>query len=92
MDANGTCWWPLARVKNIPDECENYSGDGEVARSAARCIFFADFLIWAEAWAVDCSDGENRGRVAVISGQDRFVADNFSQFIDFYIADDKRIY
>jgi hypothetical protein len=53
--------------------------------------FFADYLIWCWAWAIVCGDDENRGRVVVISGHDRFVADSFAQFVDLHISDPYRL-
>jgi hypothetical protein len=74
-------WWPVQRIKNIPDEYEHSIGDAAIAAEANAYLFFADYLVWSWAWAICCSDGPNRGKVAIIDGvQDRFVADSFSDF------------
>jgi hypothetical protein len=86
-DNNMICWWPLACIKNIVDECERRITNDTIARDAARYLFFADYSIWCWAWAIACGDDANRGRVAVISGNDVFVADSFAQFVDAYIDD-----
>jgi hypothetical protein len=94
---DGTSWWSFDRIKNIPEELAHiadFSVGGEtkitdevIARDAAKYIFFADYAIWCMAWAICCDGGPDRGRVAVISGQDRFVADDFAQFVEMYIED-----
>ena len=56
-----------------------------IAKDAAKYLFFADYAIWCWAWAIACGEDENHGRVVVISGQDRFVANSFAQFVDLYI-------
>ena len=87
-----TTWWPLHRLKNIVEEYEHKVPDTTIAKDAAKYIFFADYLIWCWAWAIDCGDDENRGRVVVISGRDRFVADSFGRFVDRYIEDQKQLW
>jgi hypothetical protein len=89
MDNSGTAWWAVGRVKNIPDEYEYEIGNGGVASEASSYLFFADYLIWCWAWAINCGNGKDRGRVVCIAGSqhDRFVADSFSEFVDIHIAD-----
>jgi hypothetical protein len=60
-----------------------------IARNAAKYLFFADYLIWSSATA--CGYDENWARIAVISGNDRFVAGSFAQFVDHYIDDFSQI-
>src|SRR5215475_7382671 len=87
FDQNFTTWWSLDRIRNIVEEYEHPIRNEVIARDAARYLLFADYSIWCWAWAIACGDDENRGRVAVISGDDRFVADSFSEFVDRYIND-----
>ena len=82
-----TSWWQLDRIRNIPDEYEHPIADDVIARDAEKYIFFADFAIWCWAWAICCNDGENHGRIAIISGQEQFVAESFAQFVELYIED-----
>lgn len=87
VDEDMTNWWSLDRIKSITDEYPHPISSAPIANAAAKYLFFADGLIWSWAWAIDCGDDENRGRVAVISGSDRFVADSFSEFVDRYIEE-----
>ena len=86
-DDENTNWWPLHRIRNIPDEYEPEISDEEIAADAGKYLFFADNFIWAWAWAISCTDDGNRGRVAVIGGTDRFVASSFTEFVDRYLTD-----
>jgi hypothetical protein len=82
-----TTWWSLDRIKNVANEYEHPIRNAVIARDAAKYLFFADYSIWCWAWAIACGDDENWGRVVVISGNDRIVADSFAQFVDRYIDD-----
>jgi len=80
-------WWPTGRLRNLPDEYPQGSRNPDIAAEANRYVFFADYSIWCWAWAICCSDGKNRGKVAAISAGDAFVADSFSDFAARYLAD-----
>jgi hypothetical protein len=87
-DEEDTIWWPLARIRNIPEEYEHGVSDERIAAKAGQYLFFADYCVWCWAWAIACTDDENRGRVAIIGGSpDRFVADSFADFVDRYTLD-----
>jgi hypothetical protein len=88
---DATSWWHLSRIRNIPEEYEHAITDPIIARDSAKYLFFADYAIWCWAWAICCDNGENRGRVAVISGRDRLVADSFTEFAVSYVTDQKRL-
>ena len=90
-DDEGTRWWPLDEIKSVRDECGIQTGYSP-AMGDDRRLIFADFLIWCHAWAVDCSEGPDRGKVRIITGTDRYVADSFDDFIDRYMRDDHSVY
>ncbi|OAN97510.1 hypothetical protein A8B75_03890 [Sphingomonadales bacterium EhC05] len=87
MDNDYFDWWPIDRIKNIPDEYEHEINNPEIAESAPKYLFFADYLIWCWAWAICCDVGPNYGKVVVIDGNDRFVADSFDAFVDMALTD-----
>ncbi len=94
-DEHLTGWWPIARVRTVAQECEGWTED-EVgwppAREADAWLVFADGMIWSWAWAICCSDGPDRGRVAVIgSSADAVVADSLREFILLALEDSLRI-
>jgi hypothetical protein len=87
-DSEMVIWWPIERLRNVPDEYEHAIGDDRVASSAPEWLFFADFSLWSWAWAICCGEGEDRGRVALIGGSpDRIVADSFAEFVDRHFSD-----
>lgn len=81
-------WWPLAQIKNIPDEYEHTVAE-PIGSTAGKHMFFVDHSIWCWAWAISCANDETYGKVAVIAGgeHDRYVADSFAEFVDRYIND-----
>lgn len=96
--SDGTSWWQFDRILNIPDEyrgfpewCQDWTGieNPAVLTNADKYLFFADFAVWMWAWAIDCGDDENRGRIAAIGTRyDGFVADSFDEFVERSIAGD----
>ena len=76
-------WWGLSKIRNIPEEYDHWTTikNPNVLADAAKYLFFADYCIWCWAWAIDCGEGANRGRIAAIGGGDRFVADSFAEFV-----------
>lgn len=91
-----TAWWTLNEIRNIPDECgkEMLSGrrDPAIVAEEDHYLIFADFLIWCYAWAICCSDSEHRGKIALVGGDDRFVADSFAQFVEMELNNDSGIH
>jgi hypothetical protein len=88
MDDEGIDWWPVSRIKNVPDEYEHPVA-GWLQTDAAGYLFFADLLVWCWAWAI-CCRGSDYGKVAVLGvgvARERFVTENFSDFIELYLTD-----
>ena len=80
-------WWPISRIKNIPDEYEHAVGE-PIASNASKHLIFLDYSIWCWAWAISCADDETRGKVAIIGGSpDGYVADSFEEFVERYTSD-----
>jgi len=81
-------WWPIERLRNIPDEYDHPIAEPRIASQASDWLFFADFSLWCWAWAICCGDGEDRGAIGLIGGSpDRVVADSFSEFADRHLSD-----
>ncbi|MDF0546481.1 SMI1/KNR4 family protein [Sphingobium sp. H39-3-25] len=91
MDDIGTQWWSAPEIKSLPDECPDGSPGNtnpDIEQERDQCLVFADYLIWCYAWAICCSDGPNRGKIALIGGSpDMFVADSFRDFLRLELVD-----
>lgn len=85
-DEEGTRWFPLADIRTLREECPNWSAPWVL--DADQLLVFADYLVWCYAWAIDCSETENRGKIALIGEKEHYVADSFDEFLDRYIRDD----
>ena len=86
-DDEMTAWWTIDRVRNLPDEYEHPIDHPGIAAETATYLFFADYMVWCWAWAICCSGGPNRGRIAFIGGPVGFVADSFAEFVERYLRD-----
>ena len=87
-DDRDISWWAPAKIRNIPEEYPHPISDLHVAEKTATYLFFADFLLWACAWAICCDEGEDRGKVALIGGSpDRIVAGSFTEFVEAAVRD-----
>ena len=92
MDGFGMIWWGAESIKSLRDECGDESPGGqpnaEIEDEADQYLVFADFLMWSYAYAICCSAGPNRGRIALIGAQpDGFVANSFSSFVNLAAQD-----
>ena len=89
-DTEDMTWWPVDRVRNMPDEYATFNHpvwESDLTGEPETWLFFADYMIWCWAWAICCSDGEDRGKVAFIGGPDRIVAASFSDFVGQYLRE-----
>ncbi len=96
MDDIGTQWWAANAIKSISDECPD-GAPGQInpviEREKDAYLVFSDYLLWCYAWAICCSNGPNRGKVALIGGlPDTFVADSFRDFLLLELTDDFAIH
>ena len=85
LDESCTYWWPLAEIKNIPDEYKHDLHNAEVAVEAASYLFFADYMVWCWAWAICCKPGKNFGHIVQVGTGEIEVARSFSEFVSAYI-------
>lgn len=90
-------WWGLGRIQSLIDECPEATPpdqlNSQIDRESSTYIVFADYMDWCYAYAICCSDGPNRGRVALIGGRpDGFVAESFSEFRVLAAADSDRLH
>ncbi|KQM76838.1 hypothetical protein ASE70_08760 [Sphingomonas sp. Leaf22] len=86
IDCEIGTWWPLGRIRNIPEEYPHPVG-GAVRDQGRRTLFFLDYSFWCCAWAICCEPGDDWGKVLLISGGDQIVADSFSDFVAAYTSD-----
>ena len=82
-----TNWWPFERLRTVAEDYEHALA-GAVAAYRQKLVLFADYSIWCWGWAINCAPGADYGKVAVIAGKehDRFVAENFDEFVSKYVA------
>jgi hypothetical protein len=90
-------WWAPRRIRSLRDECGSETPRGqfnhEIEEEANFYLVFADYLDWCYAYAICCSDGPNRGRIALIGAQpDRFVASSFPTFVRLAAVDSDRLH
>ena len=83
-DENLISWWPLQDIKNSPDEYNKTVKNLEVDKDSKQYLFFADYCLWAWAWAICCKPGKNYGRIVWI-GDGGFVANSFTEFVNIYV-------
>lgn len=81
-----TNWWPFESMKSVAGDYRTPMAT-TVAGNEGKLILFADFSIWCWGWAVNCAPGVDYGKIMVIGGDDRYVADSFDEFVTAYIDD-----
>lgn len=80
-------WWPIDEVKPVNDDLK------AVVDAYPHQFIFADWSLWALAYALDLSNGPNHGRV-VIAGDTRPLplSDSFGEFLDLYVRRSRTLY
>jgi hypothetical protein len=74
-------FWPVAELTWARDELEDAAGD-----SSAGFVVFADYSIWAHAYAVKVTPGADHDSVAILGGDRPIVlAPSFSRFLVSYL-------
>ena len=80
-------WWPIAEVKPVNDELKHAHG------AYPNQFIFADWSLWAHAYAIDLGPGATRGRVVIVGGDRPIpVAASFTEFLDLYTARSDKLY
>ena len=91
MDNELTNWWRFESLCTVAEGYKHELGPA-IAGYRDKFVLFADFSIWCFAWAINCAPGDDYGKVAIIGGTDRFVADSFDGFVRKYIEDDLSVF
>ena len=93
QDDKGFSFWPLERVRWVPEELANLSPQGVAFPNCEDFYAFADYLGWSWAYAIRLAPSSGGNQVILI-GKDEpdLVADSFSEFVDVYLIDAPALY
>ncbi len=93
-DPTGFAFWPLARVKSVPEECAEHSLALPEVSDAARYFVFADYLQWSWAYAIHLTDRASGPNPVIHIGTVRAktVTGSFTEFVDLYLRDARELY
>src|SRR5450432_2762420 len=93
-DSRGFCFWPLQRICSVFDDLKK-NGRIDLSERLRSYFIFADYLQWSWAYAIKLSGEEgSRNSIVKVDGPERLlkISDSFSEFIELYLADAKRLY
>jgi hypothetical protein len=94
QDRNGFSFWPLRKVKTVVEEAGE-SGNRRLASQKTESFFvFSDYLCWCWAYAIRLSQNrrESNDVILLCCRNPVKIADSFSQFAEFCMVDDERLY
>lgn len=93
QDPQGFSFWPLARVRWVPEELADRSPHSVGFPGSEDFYAFADYLDWSWAYAIRLSQSTGRNQVILI-GKDEpeLVAGSFGDFVDLYVVDSPLLY
>ena len=97
QDREGYSFWPLERVKSVPEEAVSHLHSDEWSGfSGAECLFvFADYLDWSWAYAIRLSSNALHGNPVFIIGKKKApleISDSFRGFVELYLIDSPILY
>lgn len=94
QDKEGFTFWPLSRVKTVLEETASQVGLSYYLVDTSSFFIFADYLTWSWAYAIRLSaDVSAETPVFIIINEAPVkIADSFSEFVRFYLADAPELY
>jgi hypothetical protein len=80
-------FWMLEEVAPLPDGAPQYS-DGEYVKNPETLFLFADYSIWAHAYAIRLGRTTLDSNEVVIIGykSPKLISDSFSEFVETYLT------
>ena len=91
-EREGFSFWPLERVKTVPEEALNHNGDEWSSFPGAESFFVLDWSWW---YAIVLRNDLSEGNAVFLIGMPGFpvcVARSFSEFVDLYLIDSPKLY
>jgi hypothetical protein len=91
-DEKGFAFWPLTRIKNVPEECAESKVATPRVDDIRKYFAFADYMQWSWAYAI-CVAPSQLGKILQFGIRSpHIVADSFGEFVDAYLADSVQLY
>jgi hypothetical protein len=91
-DCNGFAFWPLHRIKTVPEECALNKINVPSVHAVANYFAFADYLQWSWAYAI-CLEETQKGQILQFGADvPRIIAPSFTDFVDAYLRDADQLY
>jgi hypothetical protein len=91
-DEKGFAFWPLSRIKSVPEECTESKVEVPRFDNIGNYFAFADYMQWSWAYAI-CVAPNQPGKILQFGTHSpRIVAGSFSEFVEAYLADLEQLY
>ncbi len=93
-DPTGFAFWPLARLKSVPEECTEHALALPEVPDPDKYFVFADYLQWSWAYAIRLGDRPSEPNPVIHVGtvRPKTVAGSFTEFTDLYLRDARELY
>ena len=93
QDPNGFSFWPLSKVRWVPEELAETSPHTSAFPGAEDFYVFADYMGWSWAYAIRLSSSQGKNLVILVGKElPELVAKSFSAFVDVYVIDSPALY
>lgn len=95
QDRNGFSFWPLEKVKTVPEEARSHTNGWSHFLGAEHHFIFADYLDWSWAYAIHLSPEVSHDNPVSLIGKPEApikIANSFSDFIGLYLVDSPQLY
>jgi hypothetical protein len=90
-DAKGFSFWPLNRIKQVPEECLQHKMGVPSIRDIEKYFVFADYMQWSWAYAI-CLAPSQSGILQFGTRSPRLISNSFSDFVKAYMRDSEQLY
>jgi hypothetical protein len=91
-DEKGFAFWPLNRIKSVPQECAENNVEPPKIDDIKNYFAFADYMQWSWAYAIYLGPNQP-GKILQFGIQcPRIIATSFAQLVESYLGDSKELY
>ncbi|HKB65781.1 MAG TPA: SMI1/KNR4 family protein [Pyrinomonadaceae bacterium] len=80
-------FWMLEEIEPLPQSAPQYS-DGTYVQNPETLFLFADYSLWAHAYAIHLENTELESNEVIIIGYEspKLISDSFSKFVGTYLT------
>jgi hypothetical protein len=91
-DEQGFGFWPLSRIKAVPDECAASKVQVPTLEGIEHYFAFADYMQWSWAYAIGLDRAHSGEILQFGTLSPGIITHSFAEFVEAYLHDSEQLY